>query len=670
MTAVLAAIPIIPVAIAVLIPLIGRTGERWGGWIAVAGVAAALIALTIAGRVPVHADAVWMQAGTLTVTIGLRIDGLSRFVALVVGFVALVVFLYAVGYMRTARDQRRFFAALSLFVGAMLALVLADSTLLLFAAWEVVGLASWLLIGHERGDPTSVDAASKAFLVTRIADLAFLLGWLLLLLAVRTTDIPTVIGFSQRPENETICFIAAALMLVGAAGKSAQLPFSAWLPDAMTAPTPVSALLHSATMVAAGVYLLLRLYPVFAASPVMLDIVLWTGAVSAIVGAVVATWERDLKRLLAWSTIAQLGEMMMAVGFRAPLAALFHLTAHAAFKATLFLCAGAIERQTATRNLDELGGLRRSMPWTALTFAAASLALAAVPPFAGYFSEDAILRAASTYRIAWPVLLISLVFASGAYIGRAGVAVFVGSGSGVASGVPCLPGTLVDRGNRSRPRAAATDPPRLWLVPMLLLGVASLALGLFLRGSIGALVPLGSDMSGSSATTSAERMITIIASLAGLTWGGVRASRRGPIAAFGAWPAALNQLTAVIPSATARIVQTIARGTEPVERQVDRLARGAAFMFTSAAGVADTTETAFDRAARVMARANLLAADATERLESVGFAAGGDRFAGAVRAAGGELRRVQAGPIYVYTFVLVASVLVAGVAAILMHLRW
>ena len=645
MTAALVAVPLIPLASALAILFLGRAGERWGGWLSVSAVTLSLVALTLASRAPMHAEVVWMRAGALTLTVGLRLDALSRFVAFIVCLVALAVGVYAVGYMHAEHGRRRFFAAVSFFAGAMLALVLADSMLVLFASWELVGVASWLLIGHKRDEPPSVRAAAEAFLVTRVADLAFFLGWLLLLLAAHTTDISAVVAFSRQPAHHTVCLAAAALMLIGVAGKSAQVPFSAWLPDAMTAPTPVSALLHSATMVAAGVYLLLRLYPVFAASAVMLDIVLWSGTVSAIVGAFVASWERDLKRLLAWSTIAQLGEMMMAVGFRAPAAALFHFTAHAAFKATLFLCAGVIERQTGTRRLDDLGGLRRSMPWTSGAFGAASLALAAVPPFAGYFSEDAILGAASNHGFVWALLLVSLVFLSGVYIARAGMSVFGGSGSS---------------------RHGASDPPPVWLAPMLVLATASIALGLVLRGSIGPLVPLGPE----TVAAHGWSFVAVLASLAGLTLGSVQVSRFGPAAAFGVWPAALNQLSADLAVGVAGITRAIARRIDPVEQQVDRLARSAAFMFTSIAGVADAAELSLDRAARITAHANLLAADAAESVESGGFAAAADRVARAMHAVGGEIRRVQAGPVYVYTFVLVASALVAGVAAILMNLRW
>lgn len=606
------------------------------GWLAVAGTSAALAGLIIIGGEPVSFSAVWMRAGELTFTVGLRIDRLSRFAAILVCLIALPVEVYAIGYMRDREGSGRFFAALLFFVGAMLILVLAGSTLLLFAAWELVGLASWLLIGQDQTDPASVAAAAQAFLVTRIADLAFLLGWLLLLITTGTTDLAAVLTAAARPAVAETAGAAAALMLIGAAGKSAQLPFSVWLPDAMRAPTPVSALLHSATMVAAGVYLLVRLYPVVAAGPQVLDGVLWLGMISAFAASLIASGERDLKRLLAWSTIAQLGEMLMAIGVAAPLAALFHLTTHAAFKSTLFLDAGAVERETGTRDLDALGGLACAMPWTAATFGVASLALAGLPPFAGYFSEEAILAAASTRGPAWGIAAIGLVFLSGTYISRAAVAAF---GHGETRGAHAEARSA--RSGSDSSVKAATDPPLLWLVPMLLLGAASIGLGWALHGSIGDLVGLAPGPSAATAWSAAA----VVASVAGLAWGGLRAHRRGAAPAFGSWPAVLRVAIERALAPIAVLAERTAARTFAIEHAANAAARGIA-------GVA------------------LLAAGVTDAAEARAFDQGGEQITAAARAAGNGVRRLQAGPVYFYTLSVVVWLLAAGLFAIAIQLAW
>ncbi|MFY9295035.1 MAG: NADH-quinone oxidoreductase subunit L, partial [Methylorubrum rhodinum] len=427
---VLLAIPLLPLLAATAALGIGRR-LPWGGGELVVGA----VALSLASLASLPSDAAlsatWFESGGYRLTVGLAATPLTWFVAAVVAGVAFCVGLYSLGYMAGRDDRPRFFAELGLFVGAMLALVLSNSLALLFAAWELVGLASFLLIGFDHAEPGAAEAAAKAFLMTRIGDVGLLLGWLLALAAVGTTDVDVLVGAVEggRIAPGTVTAMAL-LMLAGAVGKSAQLPLSGWLPDAMVGPTPVSALLHSATMVAAGVFLVLRLYPVFAASPVALDTLFWVGAATALAAGLIATAEADLKRVLAWSTCSQLGEMMVALGLGGPRAAAFHLAAHAAFKSTLFLAAGIVQERAGTRALGRLGGLARALPFAGAAFLVAALSLAGVPPLSGFLSEEAILAVASRHGPGTGSLVVLLVLLGGIYIGRAGAATFLGGRRG------------------------------------------------------------------------------------------------------------------------------------------------------------------------------------------------------------------------------------------------
>ena len=434
---VLLAVPLLPLVAAAAALGFGRR-LRWGGGELVVGA----LALSLAGLALLADDtaisATWFETGGFRLTVGLAATPLTWFVAVVVAGVALGVGMYSLGYMAGRAGRARFFAELGMFVGAMLTLVLSTSLALLFAAWELVGLASFLLIGFDHEAPGVGAAAAKAFLMTRIGDVGLLLGWLLALSTTGTTDIDALVASvgSGRIPAETVTLMAL-LMLAGAIGKSAQLPLSAWLPDAMVGPTPVSALLHSATMVAAGVFLVLRLHPVFSAAPLALSALFWIGAVTAVAAGLIATAEADLKRVLAWSTCSQLGEMMIALGLGGLRAAALHLAAHAAFKSTLFLAAGVVQERAGTRLLLRLGGLARLLPLAGGAFLIAALALAGVPPLSGYWSEEAVLAVASRSGQGAGVLVVLLVLLGGIYVGRAGSATFLGERRGPLA--PCGP---------------------------------------------------------------------------------------------------------------------------------------------------------------------------------------------------------------------------------------
>ncbi len=337
--------------------------------------------------------------------LGLQLDAMTAILLVTVTFVATCVQIYSVGYMH--RDERIgwYYAVLSLFTSAMLGLVLADNLLLAFATWEVMGLCSYLLIGFWYQLEAPRKASQKAFLTTRVGDLGFLFAMLVIYQAAGTWELSDV--FSTVASWAPGVAAAAAIgLFIGAMGKSAQMPLHVWLPDAMAGPTPASALIHAATMVAAGVYLVARMMPIFEEAPQVLFVMLVIGIVTAIAAGLMAAVQHDVKKVLAYSTISQLGLMFVALGAGAVGAAMFHLVTHAFFKSLLFLGAGVIIHSARTQDMREMGGLRRYMPWTWATFTIGSLALAGVPPFSGFFSKDEILAVLYHEHILWAFALV------------------------------------------------------------------------------------------------------------------------------------------------------------------------------------------------------------------------------------------------------------------------
>ena len=386
----------------------GLLGRRLGkGAVALVGpgcvglaFAAAVLAFLALLRLPpearLHEVALfrWMPVGDLQVTAGLQVDPLSTVMMLVVTGVGFLIHVYAVGYMREDPGFWRFFAYLNLFTFAMLVLVLADSFALLFVGWEGVGLCSYLLIGFWYEEKVNADAGKKAFVVNRLGDAAFLVAMFLLFREVGTLDFTE--AFAAAPERLAVgsaaAFWIALLFFVGATGKSAQIPLHVWLPDAMQGPTPVSALIHAATMVTAGVYLVARAHVLYLLAPAALGIVAVIGAATALFAATIGRAQTDIKRVLAYSTVSQLGYMFLGVGVAAFTAGIFHLVTHAFFKALLFLGAGSvIHALHHEQDLRRMGGLRAKLPLTYATMAVATLAIAGVPPLAGFFSKDEIL---------------------------------------------------------------------------------------------------------------------------------------------------------------------------------------------------------------------------------------------------------------------------------------
>ncbi|MDH4006435.1 MAG: NADH-quinone oxidoreductase subunit L [Desulfuromonadales bacterium] len=338
----------------------------------------------------------WAALDNLKLDVALSFDQLSAVMCLVVTGVGTLIHIYSVGYMAEDKSFVRFFAYLNLFLFFMLLLVLGKNLLVLFAGWEGVGLASYLLIGFWFEDAEKTAAGIKAFVVNRIGDTAFLLAAFLLVYCCGTLDFQEInTSFSAGGLSPTMTNAIALLLLLGACGKSAQLPLHVWLPDAMAGPTPVSALIHAATMVTAGVYLLSRLSGVFLQAPEIMTVVAWGGAITALVGASMGLVQSNLKKVLAYSTMSQIGYMFMACGLGAFNVAMFHLTTHAFFKACLFLGAGSvIHALHGEEDMRKMGALAKKIPLTFITFMLASLALCGIPPFAGFFSKDEILWSA------------------------------------------------------------------------------------------------------------------------------------------------------------------------------------------------------------------------------------------------------------------------------------
>ena len=346
----------------------------------------------------------WFTSGDLTVAWSIRFDSLTAVMLVVVTTVAALVHLYSWGYMEEDPDQPRFFAYLSLFTFAMLALVTANNLIQLFFGWEGVGLASYLLIGFWYYKPSANAAAIKAFVVNRVGDFGFALGIFGAYLLFGTVEITPILAHAAAMKGTTIMFlgapadaltVVALLLFLGACGKSAQIGLHTWLPDAMEGPTPVSALIHAATMVTAGVFLVCRMSPLFEAAPHALTVVTYVGAATALFAATVGTVQTDIKRVIAYSTCSQLGYMFFAAGVSAYGAAMFHLFTHAFFKALLFLGAGSvIHAMHHEQDMKYYGGLRRAIPFTFAVMLIGTLAITGVIPFAGYFSKDATLDAA------------------------------------------------------------------------------------------------------------------------------------------------------------------------------------------------------------------------------------------------------------------------------------
>ena len=470
-------IPVIPALSAAVLLLFGKRLGAVSAYVAIAAMAVSAVLSTMVftflqsqpeeSRAIVHTVATWISAGPLQIDWAILVDPLSSVMLLLVTWVGLLIHIYSVGYMHGDERYSRFFAYLNLFAASMLVLVLGASFLTLFVGWELVGLCSYLLIGFwfERRDYAT--AAKKAFVVNRIGDVGFLIamfiifGWFGSLSFVDVLPAAaTVLGAGS------IAAVAICLLLfVGAAGKSAQLPLYVWLPDAMAGPTPVSALIHAATMVTAGVYLVARTSPIWALVPEVGLFVAYIGAATALIAALIACAQNDIKKILAYSTVSQLGYMFIAVGLGDQIAGVFHLLTHGFFKALLFLAAGSVMHAVAN-NTDvwRMGGLVRRMPVTAITAGIGVLAIAGVPPLSGFWSKEEVLIAALDTPGAQPIWFIGALVAglTAFYMTRWFVLVFLGT----------------SRWAHIEPPLHPHESPPTMTVPLVLLAVASATGGL------------------------------------------------------------------------------------------------------------------------------------------------------------------------------------------------
>jgi NADH-quinone oxidoreductase subunit L len=484
------AIFLLPLGSVAAIALWARPYPKWSGYATIAAIGLAFaFSLWVLDSV-IDSDGAplafqtheWVRlnapAGNdLVVNLGLRVDGLTAIMLIVVTSVSLLVQVYSQGYMEHDGGYSRYYAYMSLFTASMLGLILVDSLLVVFVFWELVGLCSYLLIGFWFHKPSATRAAMKAFLVTRLGDVGFLLAIILIWTKTGTFDIAEIQELAVAEAiSVNVLTVFALGVFAGAAGKSAQFPLHVWLPDAMEGPTPVSALIHAATMVAAGVYLVARLFPVFEVAEDAQLTVACIGATTALIAALLGLVMTDIKRVLAYSTISQLGYMMLALGVGAYVAAIFHLLTHAFFKALLFLGSGSVNHATNTFDMRQMGGLRRYMPVTFATFTIASLALSGIFPLAGFWSKDEILVDAwhDQQALFWVALGVSGLTAF--YIFRA---VFLTFGGEYQGGAEPEPGEhAADQSHPHESPPVMALPLAVLAVPALLIGFANIAGGI------------------------------------------------------------------------------------------------------------------------------------------------------------------------------------------------
>ncbi|MBI2165650.1 MAG: NADH-quinone oxidoreductase subunit L [Chloroflexi bacterium] len=497
----------LPLASFLLIALVIRPFfnryARWAGYVSIAAIAGSFIlslwslssttGLYKALGWPSHS---WVKAGPLDFQVGILMDGLTAIMMVVVSGVSLLIQIYSQGYMHGDRGYARYFAYMSLFTASMLGLVMSSNILMMYMFWELVGLCSYLLIGFWFHRPAAAAAAKKAFVVTRLGDFGFLLAILYLfshqgLFAEKGLNSLLISDILAAAQGGLLGATAVTWLgigiFAGAAGKSAQFPLHVWLPDAMEGPTPVSALIHAATMVAAGVFLVARMFPLFEETSAVLKLVALVGGGTAVMAATMGMVMFDIKRVIAYSTISQLGYMMLAIGVGAPVVAIFHLFNHAFFKALLFLGAGSVNHATGTFDMRYMGGLRRSMPLTYLTFLLAALSLAGIFPLSGFWSKDEVLAVAlgrgGVVGTLVFVLAVAGVFMTAFYIFRALFMTFEGNfRGGVAAeqaGHPLLQAEVLSPQPASHPPGSASssaerhvhlaESPLVMVLPMVVL---------------------------------------------------------------------------------------------------------------------------------------------------------------------------------------------------------
>jgi NADH-quinone oxidoreductase subunit L len=541
-------IPVLPLAGAAINGFLGKKSSRTA--VSVIGLvfsgAAFAWALSVALRVSMDSLpyqeylAHWIRSGSFSADFALYLDQLSLIMLLVVTGVGFLIHIYSVGYMWDDPSYYRFFTYLNLFMFFMLTLILANNYLLMFIGWEGVGLASYLLIGFWFTKDSAASAGKKAFIVNRIGDFGFLIGLFLIIQHFGSLDFTKV--FAQvapiAPENAGAGLLTTIgiLLMVGACGKSAQIPLYVWLPDAMEGPTPVSALIHAATMVTAGVYMVSRSHMIFERAPMALMVVAVIGTLTALFAATIGIAQTDIKKVLAYSTVSQLGYMFMACGVGAFSAGIFHLMTHAFFKGLLFLAAGSVIHAVGgEQDMRKMGGLRSYIPWTFMTMGIATLAIAGIPPFAGFWSKDEILwKAFSSEHGSWVFWLIGVItaFITSFYMFRLLFMTFFGDYRGTKvdeHGHSTHSGGHDDH-NSGHSHGEPHESPMVMLVPLMILALLSVVGGLvgignrfehFLEPVFGAGVAADSATEGASRGTELLLMgISVVVAFSGgiLAW--------------------------------------------------------------------------------------------------------------------------------------------------------
>jgi len=459
----LALIPLLPLAAFVINIFFGKSLKHKASLVTIAAsvgsfILSMLIVQPVLRGEKIQINFDWLPFSTSTFQFGFMVDPLTAMMLFVVTFIGSLIVIYSTGYMHEDPRYSRFFAYLGLFLFSMLGLVLSSNLVQMYIFWELVGLCSYFLIGFWFEKKSAADASKKAFITNRIGDVGFFIGIALLFYSTGTVMFSDLNHDFFHHHNQWIVGIAGIFLFCGAIGKSAQFPLHVWLPDAMEGPTPVSALIHAATMVAAGVYMVARLSPLYEAFPNSAEVVAVIGTTTACIGAFIALTQTDIKKVLAYSTISQLGYMIAALGCGGMSAGAFHLMTHAFFKALLFLGAGSVIHGTGTQDIREMGGLFKAMPKTAWTFLIATIAIAGIPPFAGFWSKDEILL--SAYASGHPVILTLLVitaFLTSFYMFRLTFLTFFG---------------------KTRGHIHAHESPASMTVPLMILAVFAIGAGI------------------------------------------------------------------------------------------------------------------------------------------------------------------------------------------------
>ncbi|MET3193206.1 NADH-quinone oxidoreductase subunit L [Bacillus sp. OAE603] len=455
-------VPVLPLISFLILILAGTKGKKSSGILgaALTGISFIISLFVLFDRLQgetVQELYTWLTIGNIEVHVGYVVNALNALMLVIVTFVSTLVHIYSTAYMEDDDRITVFFAYLGLFTFAMLALVISPSILQLYIFWELVGLGSFLLVGFYFYKEEAKAAAKKAFIMTRIGDVGLFIGMVLLFWKTKSFDFEQIFKVIQEGQVSTgMLTLIAILIFIGAMGKSGQFPLHTWLPDAMEGPTPVSALIHAATMVAAGVYLVATSYPIFIASETALTVVAVVGGFTAIFAASIGLVQRDIKRVLAYSTVSQLGYMMLALGVGGYTASIFHLTTHAFFKALLFLAAGSVIHAVHTQDIFKMGGLRQKMKWTSTLFLIGTLAITGVPLLSGFFSKDEILAAAwSNGHYVLFMIALTAAFFTSFYMFRLFFLVFTGE----------------------EKTKGAHESPMSMVIPMSLLGVLAIFAG-------------------------------------------------------------------------------------------------------------------------------------------------------------------------------------------------